>query len=203
MNIHSNSANSTAAKLTVREQIMKVSKGVFEKYGFRKTTIDDLAKALRKGKSSIYYYFESKEDLFKAILDHEVEQLKKEIMAAVEQPTSPLEKIRIYIEVRIEAIKKLSVLYDFQKDNYFTIDNADELRNKYDGIEVDIIKEILDNGIVSGDFNIRNTRITAISILTIIKGMELPVLTEELSAIKEKIDDMLPILFYGICKTKS
>ena len=51
-----------------RENILKIARDIFSKYGFKKTTLDDIANAVRKGKSSLYYYFESKEDLFQAVI---------------------------------------------------------------------------------------------------------------------------------------
>ena len=45
---------------------------------FRKTTMDEIAQAARKGKSSIYYYFTSKEDIFRAIVEKETKMLRKQ-----------------------------------------------------------------------------------------------------------------------------
>jgi len=45
-----------------RENILKIAREIFSKYGYKKTTLDDIANAVRKGKSSLYYYFKSKED---------------------------------------------------------------------------------------------------------------------------------------------
>ena len=44
-----------------RDAIIKAARQVFNKYGYEKTRMEHIAKAFGKGKSSIYYYFESKE----------------------------------------------------------------------------------------------------------------------------------------------
>ena len=62
-----------------RENILKIAREIFSKYGFKKTTLDDIANAVRKGKSSLYYYFESKEDLFQAVILKEVNILAHEL----------------------------------------------------------------------------------------------------------------------------
>ncbi|PIF05120.1 MAG: TetR family transcriptional regulator, partial [Draconibacterium sp.] len=62
-------------KDTNRENILKIAREIFSKYGYKKTTLDDIASAVRKGKSSLYYYFKSKEDLFHAVIMKEVEIL--------------------------------------------------------------------------------------------------------------------------------
>lgn len=188
------------SKNNMHEMILNVAQQTFEKFGFKKTTIDDIATALRKGKSSIYYYFASKEEIFKAVLDKEAEELKDQILLAINEVEDPKTKIRVYIEVRIEAIKKLGNLYDFQKSNYFSLENVEKLRAKYDNLEVEVLQEILDLGVSQGDFEIQNTQMTAISIMTIIKGLEIPILIETDETIKERLEEMLPILFHGICK---
>ena len=60
-----------------RENILKIAQEIFSKYGYKKTTLDDIANAVRKGKSSLYYYFDSKEDLFQAVIMKEVTILKR------------------------------------------------------------------------------------------------------------------------------
>jgi len=49
--------------------LLQVAQSIFARFGLFKTTVDEIAKAARMGKSSIYYYFRSKEDIFKAVLE--------------------------------------------------------------------------------------------------------------------------------------
>ncbi|HET6559677.1 MAG TPA: TetR/AcrR family transcriptional regulator, partial [Prolixibacteraceae bacterium] len=56
-----NFENGTNKKDANRESILKTAQEIFSKYGYKKTTLDDIANAVRKGKSSLYYYFTSKE----------------------------------------------------------------------------------------------------------------------------------------------
>ena len=71
--------NNTLAHNDMRNTIVGIASEVFAKFGFKKTTVDDIAQALRKGKSSIYYYFSSKEDIFKAVVDKEADALREKI----------------------------------------------------------------------------------------------------------------------------
>ena len=60
-------------KEEVRTHIVGVARKIFTRYGFRKTTMEEIAAASRKGKSSIYYYFKSKEEIFRAVVEREAE----------------------------------------------------------------------------------------------------------------------------------
>ena len=63
------------------EIILEAANKIFLKYGYQKTSMDDIAKEAMIGKGTIYYYFNSKEDIFVALLrkaDHD-KSLKKKI----------------------------------------------------------------------------------------------------------------------------
>ena len=47
-------------------QIIEASKTVFKKYGFKKATMNHIAKASDKGRSTLYYYFQNKNEVFEA-----------------------------------------------------------------------------------------------------------------------------------------
>ena len=52
----------------VKDTIVGVARNIFSRFGFKKTTMDEIAIAARKGKSSIYYYFTSKEEIIRLLL---------------------------------------------------------------------------------------------------------------------------------------
>jgi AcrR family transcriptional regulator len=71
------------AKEQRREQILVAAKAVFAANGFHRTTIGDVAKATGVSYGSIYWYFDSKDALFHALMDHEERALRDHIAAAV------------------------------------------------------------------------------------------------------------------------
>ena len=87
-----------------------------------------IARALKKAKSSIYYYFGSKEEIFEAVVLYEANQLRKQLTTAIKEVESPQEKLRNYIYVRMKAFAKLSnyynAVFDKNLDHYeFIVDN--------------------------------------------------------------------------------
>lgn len=185
-------------KQAYRDQIIAIAQKIFEHYGYKKTTIGDIAKTLKIGKSSIYYYFKSKEEIYIAVLETEANQLKKEVLAAVEKATHPEAKLRAYFETRMLLLKNLHNLNSYIQNNFLPDEHIAKLRNTYDTIEVSILHDILLGGIKNGNFKIKNPQLTAVLLLTIIKGLELPVLAETKAFIQERINELLPILFHGI-----
>ncbi|HZJ99479.1 MAG TPA: helix-turn-helix domain-containing protein, partial [Tissierellaceae bacterium] len=58
----------TSVREERREQIIKAAIKVFGRNNFHKTKMDDIAKEVQIGKSTIYEYFDSKKDLFEEML---------------------------------------------------------------------------------------------------------------------------------------
>jgi AcrR family transcriptional regulator len=48
----------------MKNEIMAAAISLFARYGYKKTTIDDIAHELHIAKANIYRYFEGKEDLY-------------------------------------------------------------------------------------------------------------------------------------------
>ena len=70
-------------KEEIRDQIVSSARQVFSRFGFKKTTMDEIAQGARKGKSSIYYYFTSKEDIYRAVIEKEATILRDEVQKAI------------------------------------------------------------------------------------------------------------------------
>ena len=188
-------------KEETRDTIIQIARNIFGKYGFQKTSMNQIANANRKGKSSLYYYFSSKEDVFKAVLEQETSMLKGEILAAIAEYDDPKDKLKAYINIRMNGFKKLLNLYDAIKNEYLShlpfIENA---RKNYDLEEQNIIKSVLDDGVTRGFFSIPDTTIASLAIVTAMKGLEYPffVTEETTDIIENQIEALLNILFYGL-----
>jgi AcrR family transcriptional regulator len=60
--------NPCEKKSNVRDLILERASKIFLKFGFKKTTMDEIASLLHKSKTSLYYYFKGKEEIFKSIV---------------------------------------------------------------------------------------------------------------------------------------
>jgi AcrR family transcriptional regulator len=188
-------------KEETRDAIIQIARNIFGKYGFQKTSMNQIANANRKGKSSLYYYFSSKEDVFKAVLEQEASMLKGQIMASISEFEDPKDKLRAYVNIRMHGFKDLLNLHDAIKNEYLShLPFIEKARINYDTEEINIIKSILDDGIVRGFFSIPNTQIASMAIVTAMKGLEYPffVTEEPAEVVNNQIDALLNILFYGI-----
>ena len=195
------SKNTMITKEETRDAIIQIARNIFGKYGFQKTSMNQIANANRKGKSSLYYYFNSKEDVFIAVLQQEAMMLKGQILASIAEYDDPKDKIRAYVHIRMNGFKNLLNLYDAIRNEYLShlpfIENA---RKNYDAEEQNMIKSILDDGIARGFFSISDTTIASLAIVTAMKGLEYPffITDETTDVVENQIEALLNILFYGL-----
>ena len=185
-----------------RKKVIETSGQIFSRYGFRKTTMDEIANALRMGKSSIYYYFDSKEDIFEAVVLHEANVLRNELTTAIKSVDSPIDKMRKYVFVRMKSFEKLSNYYNaiFDK-NLDHFDFIERIREKYDREELAILRLILYHGYRQNVFAISNSEYTALAVQTSLKGLEVPLFWKKKEVnIENRLNAILKVLFYGIVK---
>ena len=83
------------ARGTARERLLDAAGEVFAERGYRATTVEDLAAAAGLTKGAVYWNFESKEDVFFALLEERVDRRAHELMGVTEHapretPTAPL-----------------------------------------------------------------------------------------------------------------
>lgn len=190
-------------KKEVRTHIVRVARKIFTRYGFRKSTMEQIAAATQKGKSSIYYYFQSKEEIFRAVVEMEAEELKVQLDNTIQKDGSPIDKLKTYILFRLHHISTVKNFYAALNEEYFThMDFILEIRRQFDMEEKLVVKEILEEGMKNGTFQVVSSEIGAIAIATMMKGLELPLLlSDEHKADREELlDDLIRVLFYGIIK---
>jgi AcrR family transcriptional regulator len=185
-----------------RENILKIAREIFSKYGFKKTTLDDIANAVRKGKSSLYYYFESKEDLFQAVIMKEVDILAHELEIVINRNTDPIDKLRDYILTKLTTFRSLANFYHAIENDVTAVGFINDVKRRYELDEIRMIKRILIEGVRKNEFEIYDFNLAAIGITTAIKGLEMPLSAGPYGNVnlESSVDIILKIICYGIMK---
>lgn len=189
-------------KEIAREKIITEAGKVFGKLGFKKTHMATVAREAGMGKSSLYYYFLSKEELFEAVIDREAKYLKEEIIKATSEVSDPCEKLKAYVFARMKAFNRSINLYNAVRTNYLShLPFIDKVRSKYEKEEKRMVSNILKDGARKKIFIVPNNELATIAIVTAIKGLEMPLLLRKDAAdIERQADQLLTFLFYGITK---
>ncbi|MBO6827737.1 MAG: TetR family transcriptional regulator C-terminal domain-containing protein [Sneathiella sp.] len=91
-------------RLENKERIIKAAEKIFAKNGFRGATTADIAAAAELPKANIHYYFGTKEDLYRAVLD-EIVALWVSSFREIKHDDDPASTLADYIRAKMELSK--------------------------------------------------------------------------------------------------
>ncbi|SOU04575.1 TetR/AcrR family transcriptional regulator [Xanthomonas arboricola pv. fragariae] len=137
----------------VRDQIVIAATEHFSRYGYEKTAVSDLAKAIGFSKAYIYKFFESKQAIGEMICSNCLREIETEVRAAVDEAEQPPEKLRRLFKVMIEA--SLRLFFQDRKLYEIATSAATERWQSVRAYEVRIqtlLQDVLQQGRQSGDF---------------------------------------------------
>jgi len=137
----------------VRNQIVTAATEHFSRYGYEKTTVSDLAKAIGFSKAYIYKFFESKQAIGEMICANCLRQIETEVREAVAQTDLPPEKLRRMFKIGAEATLKLA----FQDRKLYEIAASAVTENwqaviAYEERTQKLLQDVLQQGRQTGDF---------------------------------------------------
>ncbi len=186
-----------------REKILSVATRIFSRFGFYKTSMDEIARTAHKAKGSLYYHFASKEELFTEVVSMELKNLQKELALVVTDPElNPKEKIKKYLLTRMSILYKASNYHETLKADFFEhFDFVDQLRSELDHWEKEQLKSIIRQGIDAGIFADQNDKIDVLLdvFIMVLKGLEIPFfLQNKYVELNPHFDDLINILVKGI-----
>jgi AcrR family transcriptional regulator len=187
------------------QSILEAARILFSRYGLKKTTMDDVGKAVGKGKSTLYYYFPGKTELFEAVVLDELKNLIRNIRLAINAETTSTGKLKAFLLTRLKLKEKLQnlsqVVYDDIFDNYKEICR---LKTEFESTQVEIIREIVSGGIQAGEF--REMPADEVGFFSkwtaaAFRGLELPVSTSPIMfADQDSCDKIVDFILSGIGK---
>ena len=144
----------SAKEEIVKDDILKEAQKLFQQYGLKKTTMEDIARSMGKGKSTLYYYYCSKEEIFDAVISKEMTEVFQDAKAAAEKASSAEDKLRAFTITKIKALQKKSNLYKVVRgEMQENMRCMKHLHVEYDQQEVKLVTDILQFGIKNGEFN--------------------------------------------------
>jgi AcrR family transcriptional regulator len=85
-----------------RAEIVDAARTVFARKGFAQGIMDEIAKEAGVAKGTLYLYFRSKTEIYKAVLDHDMRALKKSTLERLDAEKGLRGKIRAFAFVRLE-----------------------------------------------------------------------------------------------------
>ncbi|ADQ79619.1 regulatory protein TetR [Paludibacter propionicigenes WB4] len=188
-----------------KKMLIEVARQLFAASGKKEVTMNDIAEASKKGRRTLYTYFNNKEDIYKAVIDKELDSILEKLTIVSAQNTEPDVKLTNHILAHLDAVKDVvnrngSLRADFFHDIY----EVERKRRKIDVLEIALIRSIIAEGIEKNIFNRMDPDLSSIIIFYSIKGLEVPYIRQNISSQFEKNkNSIVEFVFMGIRKKRS
>ena len=199
-------------EVMIRKEVIATAQRLFQRYGFSKTTMEDIAKATGRGKSTLYYYYKSKDEIFEAVILKEADEVVNTVTKATQGANSAEEKLRTYLKTSFDILKSKMNLYGALKEEVIDEDNVsfcrpsirDTLR-QYNLKERQMVKELLLFGIENKEFTTElkgNIDLVAYIVITSLRSIAIDLTFNEKDMNsffeEDKINAMIAILLRGL-----
>ncbi|WP_221392507.1 TetR/AcrR family transcriptional regulator [Dyadobacter sp. NIV53] len=187
----------------IRQQILDASRGVFQRYGFAKVTMDDIAKAVHKSRTTLYYYFKNKQEVFMAIVMDESKSLFVAARKNIREDQPFVWNLKEFITVKLTMLSGMLASYHNLatdiRDNkeFFT-----GMRSQAIAEELSIFKQILKWAIHNHDIALiegKDLDFLALTLVTAFSSLEQEVIMNgNLADITSRLDWLTAILAKGL-----
>jgi AcrR family transcriptional regulator len=129
-----------------KERILVKSHELFNRYGIRSVSMDDIAAQLGMSKKTLYQYYTDKDELVNAVFDILLSDNKAQCVECTKKGENAIHEVFLSFDVVEEMLKTMnpSVLFDMQKYHPSAYKKFDDFRN---GFLFKIIKSNLERGI--------------------------------------------------------
>jgi AcrR family transcriptional regulator len=159
----------------VKNLIVGSATKYFSKYGFYKTTMDEIAKNIHRAKGLLYYYFKSKEELFNEVLKQGLSTIKSSLSSIVNSDSDSLIILKEYILTRLRLLHKAVNYHETLKADFFEKYHfVKDVREDFDQFERSQLTLILKKGKKEGFLDFKNINSTVNIMMIILNGIEIP-----------------------------
>ena len=157
-----------------KEQIMSAALSVVVAKGYDQSRMDDIVEKSQLSKGAIYWYYKSKEEVYLSLVDYWFLQYRSGVVDTLQQQESASDQLKALFGFFIEQFDKnpatFKLLVEFWRLAGLNPDFNAKLQQIYSDF-LEYIIEIIKVGIANGEFKNVEPRITALSILINIEGI--------------------------------
>ncbi|MDV9721049.1 TetR/AcrR family transcriptional regulator [Clostridioides difficile] len=180
-----------------REKIVAVALSLMAENGFQKTSMREIAVLANMGKSSLYDFFKTKDEIVVYAVEKEIEKTIQQVHRIIDGEPSPQQCLRKIMLNHLRFPKQyrtvlmwLNTESDYLKEEYRK--RLKDARYAYQ----DIIKSVIDNGVTTGIF--RKTDTALVTRLLINSMLSISYTSRPSDSSEKMLDETMNIFLHGI-----
>ena len=190
--------------------ILDAAENRFARFGFSKVTMDEIAQDIGLAKASLYYYYPTKENIFRAVIARKQDKFLENTKGILQHPDPAREKLKAYVRQRIALGNQLlnfsslnSTFWQESKPGF------KDLFVAFSRQEMNIITTIVSEGKQNDEFEVASPEKTAELILHVLQGLRLRFFQatqahgethEQIENFETEVELLIETLLQGIVK---
>ena len=158
-----------------RNLLVDTARQLFAKNGFEATTMNEIATASGKGRRTLYTYFSSKEEIYLAVIQSELDRLSSRMEEVARQDLSPEKKMVKLFFAHLEFVKEAVYRNGNLRAEFFRdVWKVESVRKNFDRNEKNLLTQVITEGVESGHFEADDIPLMVDIIRYAVKGQEVP-----------------------------
>lgn len=184
-----------------KEKLIEAAAATITRFGLRKSTLEDIGRAVGVSKAAVLYHFHSKEEMIAAVVEQEYQRFLGELRAALAGETTAEGKLRVFGLGRFQYIKdRLLAFGDVTKEileSVLPLVRESLVRRREE--ELGLLRGILADGMRSGELAPGDPDLIAVAAMAALTGLyDAFLLYGRESRIDEGLEQLFRLLMDGL-----
>jgi AcrR family transcriptional regulator len=160
-----------------RQRLFSAAEPVFARFGFRKTSVEDICRAAGGSKRTFYSHFADKRDFFSALLSRIVDGMSDGWEAGGRRDQEPARRLRTFLDRYAQMVREHPVLRLPGEESELMRLMGEHLVTRRLGRVDGPLERVLQAGVARGSFRKQDTRVATWLVLTLLESVYLLVPT--------------------------
>lgn len=180
-----------------RKEIFDASVHLFLEKGFSQTSLREIAEAAGIGKSTLYDYFRSKDEILVSYFESEIQKITDRAQEIARQELSISEKLRQIMQMHLEYLiaNKNFYLKLMVASQTLSLGSQEKIQAKRHGYQ-DMLRALIEEGIGKGELRPVNSLLAARSVFNLLATAVFT--SRPTGTPDEMLQNAFDIFFYGI-----
>ena len=149
-----------------KRKIFEASMKLFAEKGYDATSVEEITATVGVAKGTLYYHFASKEEIYNFLLEEGTKLLINNVDIKISKLDNAIDKIRAVILLQLRVMIKYEDLITIYLSSLWGVQTRNKTTQKYLNNDIDKIKEIVEEGIKSGELKNGDSDIIAFEIFS-------------------------------------
>ena len=179
--------------------LLDAAREVVMRFGYRKTTLEDIADQAGVSRATLYYYFPGKDEVFRALIVREIDSFQRILQDAVRPDDPPEDRLMALVRARYAHLRQVRALYSVtQNIQRELLPMALDALGGLEAAQRGLLAAILRDGMDSGRFREVDVELLSGAILAALRGLDEQFMFDQAEVLADGAETLFDSLLHGL-----